>query len=115
MDPGAHFRLELTLPPIEITIASRKAYAPAEVVPEGRNESSPGAEHFDRPWRDGRLLLPHFSALRAGLLSLSPFGTTSAHPRLREPITPMTNEQPRNTYVSSCFLYRATSLGYLSY
>jgi hypothetical protein len=73
------------------------------------------AEHFDRTRRDGHLLLPHFPALRAGLLSLSPFGTTSAHPRLREPITPMTNEQPRNTYVSSCFLYRPTSLGYLSY
>jgi hypothetical protein len=181
MDPGAYCRLELTLPPIEITIASRKAYAPAEVVPEGRNESSPvrsaglafrktdpsrpvrrsqdaifalratarrqregrtiakrrpdeggigrstgvharepgsdrpGAEHFDRRWRNGHLLLPHFPALRAGLLSLSPFGTTSAHPRLREPITPMTNEQPRNTYVTSCFRYRPTSLGYLSY
>jgi hypothetical protein len=91
MDPGAYCRLELTLLPIEITIAARKAYTPAEVV------------------------LPHFPALRAGLLSLSPFGTTSAHPRLREPTTRMTNEQPRNTYVSSCFLYRPTSLGYLSY
>jgi hypothetical protein len=62
----------------------------------------PGAYcRLDRPWRDGHLLLPHFPALRAGLLSLSPFGTTCAHPRLPEPITPMTNEQPRNTYVSS--------------
>ena len=41
MDPGAYCRLGLTLLPIEVTIASRKVYAPAEVVPEGRNESSP--------------------------------------------------------------------------
>jgi hypothetical protein len=59
--------------------------------------------------------LPHFPVRSAGLLSLSPFGTTSARPRLREPITPMTKEQHRNTYVSSCFLYRPTTLGYLSY
>jgi hypothetical protein len=150
MDSGAYRRLELTLPPIEVTIASRKAYVPGEVVPEGRNETSPvrsvglafrktdpspmgrstgvharepgsdrpGAEHFDRPWRDRHLDLLHFPVRQlpdAELLSLSPFGATSAHRPLREPTARMRNEQPRSTHVSSCFLYRPTSLGYMSY
>jgi hypothetical protein len=36
----------------------------------------PKAERFDRPLRDGRVFLHHFPALRAGLLSLSPSGTS---------------------------------------
>jgi hypothetical protein len=38
----------------------------------------PKAERFDRPLRlrDGRVFLHHFPALRTGLLSLSPFGTS---------------------------------------
>ena len=40
----------------------------------------PGAECFDRPWRDGHLFLHHFPALRTGLLSLSPLrDESSAH------------------------------------
>jgi hypothetical protein len=34
------------------------------------------AERFDRPSRDERVFLHHFPALRTGLLSLSPFGTS---------------------------------------
>jgi hypothetical protein len=33
----------------------------------------PKVERFDRPFRDGRVFLHHFPALRTGLLSLSPF------------------------------------------
>jgi hypothetical protein len=33
------------------------------------------AKRFYRPSRDGRVFLHHFPALRAGLLSLSLFGT----------------------------------------
>jgi hypothetical protein len=36
----------------------------------------PKAERFDRPLRDGRVFLHHFPALRTGLLSLSPSGTS---------------------------------------
>jgi len=36
----------------------------------------PGAKCFDRPLRDGHLFLHHFPALRTGLLSLSPSGTS---------------------------------------
>jgi hypothetical protein len=38
-----------------------------------------GAEFFDRPCRDGHLFLHHFPALRTGLLSLSPSGTSLQH------------------------------------
>jgi hypothetical protein len=60
-------------------------------------------------------LISQSAAADTGLLSLNPFVTTSAHPRLREPATRMTNEQPRNTYMSSCFLYRPASLSRLFY
>jgi hypothetical protein len=33
-------------------------------------------ERFDRALRDGRVFLHHFPALRTGLLSLSPSGTS---------------------------------------
>jgi hypothetical protein len=36
----------------------------------------PKAERFDRPCRDGRAFLHHFPALRTGLLSLNPSGTS---------------------------------------
>jgi hypothetical protein len=36
----------------------------------------PKAERFDRPLRDGRVFLHHFPALRTGLLSRSPSGTS---------------------------------------
>jgi hypothetical protein len=36
----------------------------------------PKAKRFYRPLRDGRVFLHHFPALRTGLLSLSPSGTT---------------------------------------
>jgi len=36
----------------------------------------PKAERFYRPFRDGRVFLLHFPALRTGLLSLSPSGTS---------------------------------------
>ncbi len=35
--------------------------------------AKPKAERFNRPQRDGCVFLHHFPALRAGLLSLSPF------------------------------------------
>ena len=34
------------------------------------------AERFDRPLRDGPVFLHHFPALRTGLLSLGPSGTS---------------------------------------
>ena len=36
----------------------------------------PKAERFYRPCRDGRVFVRHFPVLRAGLLSLSPSGTS---------------------------------------
>jgi len=36
----------------------------------------PKAKRFYRPYRDGRVSLHHFPALRTGLLSLSPSGTS---------------------------------------
>ena len=36
----------------------------------------PKAERFYRPFRDGRVFLHYFPALRTGLLSLSPSGTS---------------------------------------
>jgi hypothetical protein len=36
----------------------------------------PNAKRFDRPYRDGPVFLHHFPALRTGLLSLSPSGTS---------------------------------------
>jgi hypothetical protein len=36
----------------------------------------PKAERFDPPSRDGRVFLHHFPALRTGLLSLRPSGTS---------------------------------------
>ncbi len=36
----------------------------------------PKAERFDRPLRDERVFLHHFPALRTGLFSLSPSGTS---------------------------------------
>ena len=36
----------------------------------------PKAERFYRPLRDGLVFLLHFPALRTGLLSLSPSGTS---------------------------------------
>ena len=41
------------------------------VKPQAKNRT----ERFYRPWRDGRVFLHHFPALRAGLLSLGPSGT----------------------------------------
>jgi len=38
--------------------------------------AGPKAERFYRPGRDGRVFLHHFPALRTGLLSLSPCGTS---------------------------------------
>ena len=44
--------------------------------------AGPEAERFYRPGRDGRVFLHHFPALRTGLLSLSPSGTSPAAARL---------------------------------
>jgi hypothetical protein len=42
----------------------------------------PKAECFYRPCRDGRVFVRHFPVLRAGLLSLSPSGTSPHRPIL---------------------------------
>ena len=41
-----------------------------------KRRSKPKAERFCRPSRDGRVFLHRFPALRTGLLSLSPSGTS---------------------------------------
>jgi hypothetical protein len=48
------------------------------MVAVAERRARPKAERFDRPLRlrDGRVFLHHFPALRTGLLSLSPSGTS---------------------------------------
>jgi hypothetical protein len=47
------------------------------MVAVAERRARPKAERFDRPLRDGRVFLHHFPALRTGLLSPSPSGTSS--------------------------------------
>jgi hypothetical protein len=53
----------------------------------------PKAERFYRPFRDGRLFLHHFPALRTRLLSPNPSGTSPSQATLRPPASRLDPKQ----------------------
>jgi len=65
------------------------------MVAVAERRARPKAERFDRPLRDGRVFLHHFPALRTGLLSLSPSGTSPQRTILNPQVSAYGARSPR--------------------